>query len=177
MKVSDSSNIVDHEDECVAYDEEEFPADISSVVLPCKDTKYGRHLSIQRTRGRQVHHISLCEVVVNGRPIGKQLTCIPKGQANEDHQARCSFRTRKIPTAIRSRCFCWVQTQIAVTVSLICVSVTNRCHMCAAGWKPPECQMGKREQTPTCFIFTLDPWHAGRDDISIFAGLHAWAIR
>ena len=53
VRVSDSSYIVDHEDECVAYDEEEFPAG-SSVALPCKETKYGRYLSIQRTRARTV---------------------------------------------------------------------------------------------------------------------------
>ena len=79
VRVSDSSYIVDHEDECFAYDEAEFPAG-SSVILPCEETKYGRYLSIQRTRGRGSHQISLCEVMVNGRSIGKQQTCIPTDQ-------------------------------------------------------------------------------------------------
>ena len=76
VRVSDSPYIVDHEDECVAYDEREFSPS-TSVALPCRETKYGRYLSIQRTRGPQFHHIALCEVIVNGRPIGKQQTCLP----------------------------------------------------------------------------------------------------
>ena len=86
--MSDSSNIVDHEDECVAYDEEEFLAG-SSLTLPCEETKYGRYLSIQRTRGAQSHHISLCEVMVSGRPLGKQQTyTYTQTKAREDNKAR-----------------------------------------------------------------------------------------
>ena len=101
VRVSDSSDIVDHEDECVVYDEE-FPAG-SSVALPCEETKYGRYLSIQRTWGPKFYRLSLCEVMVNGSPLGKQQTCISiQTKAREGYKARYSFSRQKMSIVIIS---------------------------------------------------------------------------
>ena len=69
-------------------------------TLPCEETKYGRYLSIQRTRGAQFHHLALCEVMVNGRPLGKQQTCIPTDQAKWRVPSALLFLHQKMPIAI-----------------------------------------------------------------------------
>lgn len=77
VRVSNNSDITRHmpADECAFWNSNTSPV-ASSENLTCRETMFGRFLSIQRAIAKYESGLVLCEVVITGRIAGQSVQVI-----------------------------------------------------------------------------------------------------